>query len=219
MHYTSLVLAAAALLAAPRQDDLLDRASAQYASTKSSTGAFEQTLTNPLTGTTMTSRGEFYQAMPNRFAVRFTDPKGDRIVNDGKSIWVYVPSTSPGQVIKVPAGSNSANTMDPTQLLTQGVRNRFTVAENGTATIGTSATKAYTLTPKSADAPFTKAKVWINTSDATLRQFEVTDATGLVRRVLITKVSLNAPVKSSEFSFKAPKNVKVFDQSALMGGR
>ena len=228
MQQTLLAVFAAALVAAPTlapgsrpvrpQDSLLDRASAVWARSKSTRATFEQTMTNPLTGNAMTARGEFFH-QPNRFAVRFTDPSGDRIVNDGKSIWVYVPSSAPGQVIKVPAHSPGVAATDPTVLLAQGVRSRFDVADLGASTVGGTATQSYQLTPKSPDVAFTKAKVWVSTSDATLKQFEVTDNSGLVRRVTITKLSMNAPVKSSEFSFKPPKGVRVFDQAAIMGGR
>jgi hypothetical protein len=36
----------------------------------------------------------------DRIAVRFTDPAGDRIVADGRSLWIYLPSTAPDQVIR-----------------------------------------------------------------------------------------------------------------------
>ena len=217
-HALIVLLAAATLAASPRrQDTLLDRAAAIYTKAKTARGTFEQTMTNPLTGSTAVAHGEFFQQMPNRFAVRFSDPKGDRIVNDGKSIWVYVPSTTPGQVIKIPSGDPSASTIDPTQLLTAGFRKHLDVVELGASTVAGQSTRGYALTPKSADAPFTKATVWVNTSDATVKQFEVTDPSGLVRRVLLHKLSVNAPVNASEFSFKPPKGVKVYDQAAMMG--
>jgi len=33
-------------------------------------------------------------ATPNYFAMRFTEPKNDRIVADGRRLWLYTPSTS-----------------------------------------------------------------------------------------------------------------------------
>src|SRR5205809_6386632 len=51
-------------------------------------------------GTPDTTRGRLYQMRPSRFAMRFTAPKGDRIVADGRFLWLYTPSTTPGQVIR-----------------------------------------------------------------------------------------------------------------------
>ena len=64
---------------------------------QSARASFEQVVTNPLTGSKLQSRGEFEQARPDRFAFRFADPKGDVIVSDGKFVWVYLPSSTPGQ--------------------------------------------------------------------------------------------------------------------------
>src|SRR5206468_2530670 len=47
-----------------------------------------------------TTHGRLYQMRPSRFAMRFTAPKGDRIVADGRFLWLYTPSTTPGQVIR-----------------------------------------------------------------------------------------------------------------------
>src|ERR687884_452344 len=66
----------------------IDRAAAAYAKVRTARATFEQTLTNPLTGSVLVSRGEFQQQRPNRLAVRFTDPAGDRIVADGKYVWL-----------------------------------------------------------------------------------------------------------------------------------
>ncbi|HEX5831373.1 MAG TPA: outer membrane lipoprotein carrier protein LolA, partial [Gemmatimonadaceae bacterium] len=99
----ALVLAAvaAAAIAAPAGaqdvDALLRKAAATYNGARTATARFEQTLTNPMTGTTSITRGEMHRQQPNRFNVRFTDPTGDRIVADGTNLWVYLPSTNPGQ--------------------------------------------------------------------------------------------------------------------------
>jgi outer membrane lipoprotein carrier protein len=37
--------------------------------------------------------------------MRFTDPAGEAIVLDGRDAWVYTPSTTPGQVMKISIAS------------------------------------------------------------------------------------------------------------------
>ena len=101
-----LLLAAAVLSAGPpvRQSadpwPILDRASATYQTIASLSADFVQIITNPMIGTPDTTRGRLYQMRPSRFAMRFTAPKGDRIVADGRYLWLYTPSTTPGQVIR-----------------------------------------------------------------------------------------------------------------------
>ena len=228
MIHTSFALAVAlaalpALAPAPRPaaqptaSATIDRAVAAYAKAKTARATFEQTLKNPLTGSNLVSRGEIsLQQRPNRMSVRFTDPKGDRIVVDGTSLWVYLPSSNPGQVIKLPA-KNGMGGVDVVGELLTSPKARYTVADAGAATIGGRATRVVSLTPKSTDQGITKARVWVDDQDSTVRQFEVTDANGLTRTVRIISWKANAAVSSSEFRFSPPKGTRVLDQSALTG--
>src|SRR3989441_12733661 len=87
-------------LQAPDPWPILDRASATYQTITSLSADFVQVITNPMIGTPDPTRGRLYQIRPSRFAMRFTAPKGDRIVADGRFLWLYTPSTTPGQVIR-----------------------------------------------------------------------------------------------------------------------
>src|SRR5437879_9804602 len=84
---------------------VLDRASQTYQSISTLSADFVQIVENPLVGAPDTTRGKLYQMRPSRFAMRFVVPKGDRIVADRRYLWLYTPSTTPGQVIraKIPA--------------------------------------------------------------------------------------------------------------------
>jgi outer membrane lipoprotein carrier protein len=209
----------AALLAQRPADETIDRAVAAYAKVKTARASFEQTLTNPLTGNSTVQHGELQQQRPGRFAARFSDPKGDVVVADGKTLWIYQPSSAPGQVIKLSLASAGGGAgVDLTDQLLLAPRSKYTIASAGSLAIEGRATTALALTPKTQQAPFTRALVWIDDADGTLRQFEVTDATGLVRRVTLSKVRLNVPVDRDAFSFKPPKGVKVYDQAAMSGG-
>ena len=192
-------------------DATVDKLVAAYAKMRTVRASFEQTLTNPLTGTTAVARGEMQQERPSRLSVRFTDPAGDRIVADGKFVWLYLPSTNPGQVIKMPLGDNAA-TVDLTAEFLESPRSRFDITDAGTTTVGGRATRALTLVPKGTSGDFARATVWVDTATGTLQQFEVTDANGLVRRVRLTEVRLNVPVDRSAFRFRVPRGVSVVEQ-------
>src|SRR6185295_7881397 len=86
----------------------LDRASATYQTIRTLSAEFTQIITNPLLGAPDTTRGRLYQMRPNHFAMRFTRPRGDRIVADGRHLWLYTPSTTPGQVIRTGIPSSGA---------------------------------------------------------------------------------------------------------------
>lgn len=193
----------------------IDRAVAAYAKVRTARAAFEQVVTNPLTGSRMQSRGEFEQARPDRFAFRFADPKGDVIVSDGKFVWVYLPSSQPGQVIRAPLSAEVEGSIDLIGAFFTNPRTRYTVTDAGAATLGNRATRIVTLVPKSKGGSFVRAKVWIDAADGTLRQFEAEEMSGVVRLVKITTFTANAQVPDAAFRFKPPRGVRVVNQSDL----
>jgi outer membrane lipoprotein carrier protein len=79
---------------------ILDHAGAAFQAARTIAADFVQVITNPLVGAPDTTRGRLFQQRPSRFAMRFSDPAGDRIVADGRQLWLYTPSTTPGQVIR-----------------------------------------------------------------------------------------------------------------------
>ncbi|MDB4915498.1 MAG: lolA, partial [Gemmatimonadetes bacterium] len=116
------VAIAAALMSAARdvpaqsaaQGDLLDRAVAAWANVKTARATFVQTITIAVTGREMTTGGEYQQERPGKLAVTFARPAEDRIVADGKFVWLYLPSSAPDQVIKTPQGPSGSGTVDLT---------------------------------------------------------------------------------------------------------
>lgn len=196
-------------------DATLDRAVATYAKVRTVRANMEQTLTNPLTGSTFRSKGQIQQRRPNRLEIRFSDPKGDRIVADGKFVWVYTPSTNPGQAFKLPLGAGGAGSTDLMAELFTNPRDRFTITDAGKRTIGSRTSHALTLVPK-ADSKipveFAKATVWVDSADGIIREFEITDGNGIVRNVKLSGVKVNPTIPGSAFVFSVPKGVQVFEQ-------
>ncbi|GAC1658692.1 MAG: hypothetical protein NVS4B3_26280 [Gemmatimonadaceae bacterium] len=195
-------------------DALVDRAVAAYAKVRTLRASFEQTLTNPLTGSVAVAHGEFQQRRPALLAVLFSDPAGDRIVADGRFLWIYLPSTTPDQVVKIPAGVNSTGPFDLTAQFLDAPRTRYSIRDAGRAKIGGRAVHAVNLVPKT-DEPFVKATVWIDETDATVRQFEVVDGSGLTRRIRFISLAINGPVDREAFVFTPASGTKVIDQSVL----
>ncbi|PYP70768.1 MAG: hypothetical protein DMD41_14145, partial [Gemmatimonadetes bacterium] len=140
-----------------RQSDalvILDRASAVYDTIRTLSADFVQIVDNPLVGAVDTTRGRLYQQKPNRFAMRFSAPKGDRIVADGRWLWLYTPSTTPGQVIRT--AIPSAGTTGP-NLIAQFVerpRERYAARWlRADSLASASVVDVLALTPKDASVP------------------------------------------------------------------
>ena len=205
MFALSLILVTA--LQSPA-DKAIDAAVKSYANIRTAKASFEQTITNPLLGSTLHSKGEFEQSRPNRFAFRFTDPKGDVIICDGKFVWAYLPASAPGRVNRMPCGSGS---LDLIGEFFTNPKDRYTIGDGGAATVGDRKAQVVLLTPRSRDAAFTRAKVWVEPTTGALLQFEAVEPNGLTRLVRIIKFTPNAPVNESAFKFNVPRGVKVVD--------
>ena len=216
----SVALGAAAASGLPAQSlgDLVDRAAAEHAKMRTAKVQFTQVITNPLTGNRINARGQVLRSAPDKLAITFTDPAGDKIISDGKAVWVYLPSTTPGQVIKMTPGGSEAERLDPASQLLRSPRSRFNIADGGTATVGGRQTRVVLLTPKARES-FTRAKVWIDTRNSLVRRFEVTEPSGLVRNVTLTSIQANVAVPASAFRFTPPRGVRVIDQGQLGRGQ
>ena len=82
-------------------DATIQRAQSAWSKVRTLRASFDHSITNPITGSAMLSKGTLQQRKPNKLAISFIDPAGDRIVADGKFVWVFLQSATPGQVLKL----------------------------------------------------------------------------------------------------------------------
>jgi outer membrane lipoprotein carrier protein len=211
----AVALTATAGAQAPSPGATIDRASQAFQRASTVRATFEQTLTNPLTGSTSKATGELALAQPNKASIRFAKPAGDLVVADGKWLWVYLPSSAPGQVLKLPAKSRTPVGFDAVGDLLTSPRSKYDVADGGASTIGGRATHAVLLTPKQDGQGIAKAQVWVDDADASIRQISLTDANGLVRLMRMTTWTTNASLPASTFRFDMPAGAKVVDQAKM----
>jgi len=187
-----------------------DRVAKAWSAQSSLEAKFEQRITNALLGRTMTSRGLFQQQRPNKVSITFTDPTGDRIVGDGKSLWVYLPSSTPGQVLKLPASADGAIVADLLGQLLEAPKRNFTISGGEAATIEGRATRRVQLVPRSpGSVPFQKATLWLDDREPRPIRVQVIDAQGTDRMITLTTWTRDAKLAANTFKFSPPKGVKV----------
>lgn len=210
----AMLIAAPVAVRAQAVDATIDRAVAAWAKVTTVRGSFEQTVSNSLTGSSATARGDYTQERPGRLAIRFTGPDSGAIVSDGKAVWVFLPNSAPGQVVKRPATDRSASPIDLTGQFLDAPRTKYDISAAGTRTVDGHSTRGLLLVPKKGTtAPFTKATVWVDDTDSLIREFEETEPSGVTRHIRITAIQTNVPVDRSAFAFTIPKGVKVVDQT------
>ncbi len=193
---------------------LVDRAARTYRQAHTVRATFEQTLTAAATGGVHPSRGEYFQS-GSKFALRFTEPAGDAIVSDGTSLWLYLPSSAKGQVMKMP--SQAGEGLDILSELLAAPKANYIATRLRDEPLDSHATTVFALAPKKADLPFARATLWIGKTDTLIWQLEVVEQSGLMRRVRFTSVKTDSDLPLDAFVFTVPTGVKVLDQAALFG--
>jgi outer membrane lipoprotein carrier protein len=213
------MLAPAASLSAQSPAATFARATRAYNNAQTISARFDQVVSNPLTDRSLTTHGELMRQRPNLLSISFGGDDPDRIVADGSSLWVYLPSSAPGQVIRVPAAAGQRGVLvDPMGQILSAPSSSYAIAAAGTATIAGRATHAITLTPNSPSALFNKATLWIDDATGLVRQIESTEPSGLVRKITITQFRTNVAIPRSTFRFTPPDNARVVDGSGMMPG-
>ena len=215
----ALFLAAALILAlpapAPAQHDanaLVGRSARVYRSITSLTADFVQIIDNPMIDSAE-SRGTLVQAGPDKLAMRFTDPNGEAIVIDGRSVWIYTPSTTPGQVIrmKVPSGGPIYGYNMLAWLLDRPAE-RYTASYIRADVLGGRSMDVVELVPAVPDMPFERAVLWLDRADGIPRRLEISEHSGATRTLTLSKVRANQAVAPRTFQFVLPPGVRVVDQ-------
>lgn len=186
------------------------RVAKSWSTTRTLQANFDQQITNPILGRTVASRGVFVQERPNHVSITFTEPAGDRIVGDGKSLWVYLPSSTPGQVLKLPADADGAIVADLLGQLLDTPRRAFTISGGESMPIDGRSTRRVQLVPKSpSSVPFSKAVLWLDDKEARPVRVQVLDSQGVDRTITLTSWSPDATLPKDSFKFVTPKGVKV----------
>lgn len=206
-----------AAASAPSATALLTRTAALYTGTRPLRAEFTQRVKNPITESETPSAGSYLQRGPGVFSVNFSQPAGDRIVSDGKTLWVFVPSATPGQVLKMPVGAGAPGGVDLVGQFFTAPTKKFTATDGGAVTVAGAALRRVVLVPRS-DMGFTRAVLTVVPATGVLKQLEVTEHSGLVRTLSFSSITRGATLDAKAFTFVVPRGITVVDQAALMRG-
>jgi outer membrane lipoprotein carrier protein len=191
---------------------VVGRAALAYRSLSALRADFDQSIENQMIGNS-DSKGVLLQSGPAKLSMRFTDPPGEAIVIDGQKIWVYTPSTTPGQVIRMglPSGGPVYGYNILAWLLDRPAE-RYTATYVRADRLNGRAVDVVQLDPAVPDLPFERAIIWLDKEDGLPRKLEITEHSGATRTLTLSKVRTNRSVSGDTFTFKVPSGVRVIDQ-------
>jgi outer membrane lipoprotein carrier protein len=210
-HLALLLLGAAPLQAQDAQA-IIGRSAQVYRSLGSLQADFVQLIDNPMIDSAE-SRGKLAQAGPAKLSMRFSDPPGEAIVIDGQHVWVYTPSTVPGQVVRlaVPNGGPVYGYNLLAWLLDRPAE-RYQPKYLRKEQIDGRPTDVIQLVPAVPNLPFTKAVIWLDQESALPRKLEIHEESGATRTLTLKRIRVNQSLPEQTFSFKVPSGVRIVDQ-------
>ncbi|MFW6206075.1 MAG: LolA family protein [Gemmatimonadota bacterium] len=189
-------------------DSILQETARVYRQMRSIRATFTQAMENRLLGRTTRSEGTLYQRTPDRFLMDFSDPEGDLIVSDGRYFWMYFPSVDSTQVIRAPHRHQG---LDLQAQFIGDVTERFDATYHGREEVRGRTTHVMTLDPRP-EVGYRLLKVWIDAEDHLVRQFELTESNGNLRRLELRDVTVNPSLPDDLFEFTPPADALVVDQ-------
>jgi outer membrane lipoprotein carrier protein len=196
---------------------LLERSASLYTGAGTLRAEFTQRVRNPITSTEAPSAGTYLQRGAGVFAITFSQPAGDRIVSDGRSLWIFVPSATPGQVLKMPVSANAPGGVDLVGQFFTTPSRKFTVTDGGVETLSGTALRKLVLVPRT-EMGLTRAILWVIPTSGALKQLEVTESSGVVRTVNFSRIDRGVTLPAGAFTFTVPRGITVVDQAALSRG-
>lgn len=205
------VLAAQAVPAGETATQVVARASRVFKQLSGLEADFRQHIEDPMVGN-LDSKGKLSQTGKNRFVMRFSDPANEVLLVDGSHLWVYTPSTSPGQVTRRPISTSSVYGVNLIGWFMDNPLDRYRLTYVKTELVNGKRADAVLLEPITRDLPFRRATLWFDREDGLPRRFEISEGQGQKRTVNLTNVRLNASIPASTFVFKVPDGVRVIDQ-------
>jgi outer membrane lipoprotein carrier protein len=194
-------------------DAILARAVQAYQRVTTLRADFVQTIDDPMLGSRETTRGEFLQQRPNKFAMRWRQPRGDVIVADGETLWVYLPSTTPNQVVRTALTGRAGESGDLIAEFLDRPQERFSAAYHRADSAEGREADVLALTPRERGAPYRSVRIWVDRGDHLVRRVEIVEASGATRRLVFERLRVNVTIPASSFTFRPPAGARVVDAS------
>jgi outer membrane lipoprotein carrier protein len=205
-----VVLVALGTTTAAAQDPapVLARARNAYRQIDTYQAQFTQIIHSDVFGSD-TTNGNIYIAKPDRFAMRFIEPAGDRLIVDGQWFWVFTPSSTPDQVIRTDVPQSGPMTHNLFAQFVERPAERYVASRAGTGSVDGKSVQKVRLVPRNQDMGFSEATIYIGLNDGLIRGMELIEETGQKRVLTFHGIRLNDPVPNDEVSFTPPSGVRV----------
>lgn len=192
---------------------IVGRASRIYRSLSSLRADFTQVIEDKMLEP-LTAKGTLTQAGENKLAMRFSDPKGDEIISDGQQVWVYTPSTTPGQVLRFRVPTDPIYGFNFLAWVLDRPAERYRLSYVRSDTAGGRTVDVIDMVPldQSPEFPFRKATAWLDRESGLPRKLVIEERSGGTRTLTLDRIRTNESTPDRTFHFDVPNGVRIIDQ-------
>lgn len=173
---------------------------------KNLSGQFTQIISSEKSNHTQSSTGEFWIKKPNQFRWHYSTPYVQKIISNGKKLWVYDDDL---EQVTIKDASQSIDS-SPLAIIvgSTALDKLFDITELDDS----DDLQWLRLVPKTESNSFEFINVGFKSG--LLSRMVLQDNFGQTTRLLFTDVSVYTPIDSDTFEFKVPVGADVFDETA-----
>jgi outer membrane lipoprotein carrier protein len=160
------------------------------------------------------AKGTLYQEGKNHFAMRFSDPPKDAIVVDGTKVWMYLPSSSPGRVLRFPQPNHPTYGTNLLGTFLDNAVDRYRITYVRSESIDGHVTDAVIMEPIAKDMQFLRATVWFDRELGLPRRLDIEETRDHKRVLYLTQLHMNESIAPDMFICNQypAKTTKIIDQ-------
>jgi chaperone LolA len=181
--------------------EIIKKVQSKYNTIKDASATYSQSVKYS-SGSSQSSSGTIYIQKEDKYRI---ESKNEVIVTDGVTSWSY--SKKKKQVV-IDNYKNDGNTFSPNKFLFSYPENFYSDLE-GTETVSGTECYLLKLTPRHKGS-VKSAKIWVDTDDNLIRKITINSSESNTTYTL-KKITLDAGLSSSKFTFSPPEGVEVID--------
>jgi chaperone LolA len=181
--------------------EIIKNVQSKYNSTKDAQATYSQSVKYS-SGSTQSSSGTIYIQKEDKYRI---ESKNEIIVTDGVTSWSY--SKKKKQVV-IDNYKNDGNTFSPNKFLFNYPENFYSDLD-GTESISGSDCYVLKLSPRHKGS-VKSAKIWVDKEENLIRKITINSSESSTTYSL-KKITLDAGLASSKFTFSPPEGVEVID--------
>lgn len=160
------------------------------------------------------SRGTLYQEGKTKFAMRWSDPPKDAVIADGTWLWMYLPSTSPGKVLRYQQQASPTYGSNLLGTFLDNAVERYRITYVKFEVIDGHVVDAVLMEPaRPGEMPFVRATVWFDRELGMPRKFDIEELRDRHRIVSLSGLQQNRTIASDVFKCeKFPSGTRIVNQ-------